>query len=538
MHSESTQTGLHFNLLDEPLIRWRCLAKGDLHRATVPELFAAMAANQLRDFPALRPHQRHPWHAFLTQLAAIAMHRADQAEPWALASDWRAALLALTPNDPDGAAWCLVSPVDRPALLQAPVPGGIDQWDSDVATPDRLDMLITSRNHDLKQARMIHAHPEDWLFSLVSLQTQEGSNSGSYKGVSRMNSGAGSRPGVGVARSGSWSARWVSDLGVLRQTRDQVAVAHGLSVQEGVALTWLIPWDGSKAIGFSSLDPHYIEICRRVRLQSRGGIVARTCKTPRSRIEESLDRKGRTGDPWTPVNKAAEKILTISTKGFDYKLMVDLLLGSEFEPAAAQVLTGWDEGAQLELIARGIARGNSKTEGYHERRIPVAPKLRRLLLGHQRATLAEIAKKRVEAISAMWLLLEDALVLLFANGVFDKKKSGVKKKAGLLSRRFEQSEDARFFADLTTEAEAEDALRSDCRLHWLVGLAERAEAVLHDAFEAGPRNGQQRYKARAAALSRFHDGLRGAKPALPQLAGHYRKQAEKATVNQEGINHV
>ena len=83
--------------------------RGDLHRSSLPELLAAMVADSVRDFPALRPHQRHPWHAFLAQLAAIALHRAGQDEPWIDATDWRTALLALTPDDPDGAAWCLVA---------------------------------------------------------------------------------------------------------------------------------------------------------------------------------------------------------------------------------------------------------------------------------------------------------------------------------------------------------------------------------------------------------------------------------------------
>ncbi len=82
-----------------------------------------MVADRVRDFPVLRPHQRHPWHAFLAQLAAIALHRSAQTEPWADAADWRAALLALTPDDADGAAWCLVAPPERPALLQPRVPG-------------------------------------------------------------------------------------------------------------------------------------------------------------------------------------------------------------------------------------------------------------------------------------------------------------------------------------------------------------------------------------------------------------------------------
>ena len=240
MHPDAAaDTALHYSLLDEPLIRWRCLDRGDTQRSGLPELFAAMAANRLRDFPALRPHQRHPWHAFLTQLAAIAMHRQGQAEPWTSAADWRAALLALTPDDADGAAWCLVSPPDRPALLQAAVPGArVDDWKNTSHAADELDMLVTSKNHDLKGARVRRGEPDDWLFALMSLQTQEGFLGAGNYGISRMNGGFASRPGVGVAALGAWGERWLSDLKTLLAKRESIADANGLAAEDGHALLW------------------------------------------------------------------------------------------------------------------------------------------------------------------------------------------------------------------------------------------------------------------------------------------------------------
>ena len=65
---------LLWSLLDEPLIRWRSTDGGTLQSASLPQLLAAMAANEVRDFPALRPHQRHPWHAFLVQLGVFVHH--------------------------------------------------------------------------------------------------------------------------------------------------------------------------------------------------------------------------------------------------------------------------------------------------------------------------------------------------------------------------------------------------------------------------------------------------------------------------------
>lgn len=130
-HKKDTDTKpeLFGDLLGERLLHYRRVETGERIACTLPELFIAMAKDEVRDFPALRPHQRHPWHAFLVQLAAIALHRSARTEPFDTAQDWKTSLLALTPDDPDGAAWCLVSPVDRPAFMQAPEPSGsIGSW--------------------------------------------------------------------------------------------------------------------------------------------------------------------------------------------------------------------------------------------------------------------------------------------------------------------------------------------------------------------------------------------------------------------------
>lgn len=536
--TESTRVvAPRFNLLDEPLIQWRSADSGDGHRTSLPELLAAMVVDRVQDFPNLRAHQRHPWHAFLTQLAALALHRAGQSQPCAHASDWRAALLALTPDDPDGAAWCLVSPPERPALLQAPVPGeNVHDWKSLLQAADELDMLVTSKNHDVKGARARRAEPDDWLFALVSLQTQEGFLGAGNYGISRMNGGFASRPGVGVAVQGRWGQRWAADVSCLLAHRQQIASSQGLAADDGHGLLWLLPWSGNDSLAMSALDPLYIEVCRRVRLVVEGGrIAARVVGSKAARVA-AKDRNGITGDAWTPVDTAEAKALTISAAGFEYKLMSELLTGGRFTHGAAWRLEGWPPDATLEIIAQATVRGQGKTEGYHERRVPISPRLRRRLAGAQRVNVATIAKQRIEAIAAVRKLLWGALVLLFANGDGDARNDNVSERAGRFARPFEQREDGRFFDDLALEAEAEDGERTHVRVRWLEGLVERAEAVLRDAFSAGPRSGMQRYKARAGALSRFHGGLRGDKvdASLKDLAHH---RAEQRALRTQGEIH-
>jgi CRISPR system Cascade subunit CasA len=524
----TTEQDLHFSLLDREILRYRNV-HGETVTANLPQLLVALGADQVRDFPALRPHQRHPWHAFLVQLAAIAICRTGKAELFTTEHEWRSELLALTPGDPDGAAWSLVSPPGRPALLQAPVPAGrVDDWKSVSMTADELDMLVTSKNHDLKQGRMWRSTPEDWLFALLSLQTQEGFLGAGNYGISRMNGGFASRPGVGVAAVGHWGARWRRDVDALRATRSRTAEARGLSDRGGHALLWLVPWDGASSLAFSTLDPHYIEICRRLRLQLRDGRIRALGTGTKTARVASKELNGVTGDPWTPIDTAAGKALTISAEGFQYKLVAELLLGSKYLPSVAQDLSKASHEERHLLIAQGITRGQGKTERYHERRVAISPKVRSLLMGNEKALLSRISTQRITAIGEIRKLLWLALTVLFNNGAASKDSSdSVKDKATRFSRPFEQAEDSRFFDDLTAEAEASDPAAE--RITWLLGLVDRAETVLRTAFNAGPRSAIQRYRAQAGALSRFHGPLRSDKSPIPELTNHYRQQAKPTT---------
>jgi CRISPR system Cascade subunit CasA len=525
---------LMYSLLDEPLIRYRRVGDGAAVQASLPQLFVAMAADVVRDFPALRPHQRHPWHAFLVQLAAIALHHAGQSEPWATVEEWRAALLALTPNDPDGAAWCLVSPPDRPALLQAPVLGGrVDDWKV-VQTPDRLDMLVTSKNHDLKVGRMDRCSADDWLFALVSLQTQEGWGGSTNYGISRMYSNYGSRSSVTASPAGHLGGRWKRDVRVLAESKAKTAEDRGLKEAGGLALLWLVAWDGSIStqLAFSTLDAHYIEICRRIRFLDAGSHIQCVRDGSSAGRVNGGALKGVTGDPWAPIDREKGAVLTISHKGFDYELLSDIFFGSKFESPPTLTLTAQDASSSPFLLAQGVTRGQSKTEGYHERRVPISPKVRTLLMAQQKTSLAQNAKERIAGIAAMGQLLKAALVTLFSNGTQGKKPSdSAKEKASRFLNPFEQTEDARFFIDLNDEVEAADPAAQ--RLAWMLGLVDRADAILRAAFTAGPRSGIQRYRAQAAALSRFHGSLRGEKSPLPVLANHYHQQAQQHQEDQD-----
>ena len=207
------------NLLTDPLLT---LSNGS--KVSLPALFAAMAKGDVRGFPALRPHQRPAWHMFLVQLGALAFWGAKREDPPVDAADWRADLRRLTPDHPDDAPWRLVvKERDKPAFLQPPDPGGL-RW-AEVSTPDALDLLITSRNHDLKQSVARQANEEDWIFSLVSLQTSEGFGGRGNYGIARMNGGSSSRPMMGLAPepTSGYVGRFFRLVGARRQEADQGA---------------------------------------------------------------------------------------------------------------------------------------------------------------------------------------------------------------------------------------------------------------------------------------------------------------------------
>ncbi|EXJ14510.1 CRISPR-associated protein Cse1 [Imhoffiella purpurea] len=518
---------LRYSLLEETLIGAR-LADGTRIRLTLPDLFVLLAEDRIRDFPALRPHQRHPWHAFLVQLAAMALHEAGQTEPLADEAAWKAALLALTPDDPDGAAWCLIAPPERPALMQAPVPEKtLTAWKNRLLAPDELDMLVTSKNHDLKAARMRHCEPEDWLFALISLQTQEGFLGAGNYGISRMNGGFASRPALGVVPLGGWGRRWARDVRRLLDCRAEIVQDMELCEQGGIGLVWLRPWNGTDSLAFAALDPFYIEICRRIRLlESTDGVSALATGSKAPRID-AKSRNGVTGDPWMPVEMAAGKALTITGKGFDYKLSSELLFGQKFLSPIAQALIEEDGQQGILILARGVTRGQGKTEGYHERGIPISPKVRGFMIQKKTDGLAKIAEERVSDIGKMRGLLWTALATLFENGApKDTFGDSAKDKANLFSKPFEQYEDARFFGGpLGLNEEIESEQPGNMRLRWYLDMAERAQSILTDAFDSGPRSGEQRYRARAAAMSRLHGGLRSDKT-LPTLAHYYKTQKD------------
>ena len=516
------------NLLTEKLIRFD-QAGQPRAEASLPEVYEALLDDRVEAFPALRPHQRHAWHAFQVQLGAMALHQAGRTEPPADAGEWRELLRALTPAWPGDEPWHLVvDDLTQPAFMQpsASAQERIADYKNAVSTPDELDMLVTSKNHDLRAAVAAQAGVDDWLVALITQQTMEGFGGAGNYGISRMNGGLGSRPAFSLAPARqSPGAHIRRDIIALLEYRPQL-LADSSMVDGGAGLLWTLPWDGAaaEALLLNRLDPFYIEICRRIRLRSApdsasvAGLRGIRATSKAARIEGKT-LKGKTGDPWTPVNQGRDGLpLTLGAGGFTYKRVTEYLTSANWNHPPLLKPTPAESRADggMQLVARAMVRGQGKTEGYHERIIPIGHKVKRAMLRRSETQeLGDIAKLRIQEVGTIQRILSHAIQTFIARGDSDQASPEHRALARPWLNRLDEIVDARFFADLQTEFEAEESDRPAIRKAWLKndnnndGVIDHARTLLREATESLPCPAIYRYKAQVNAEGLFEGRLRG-----------------------------
>ena len=511
------------NILSDNLIRID-FGSNSGKSVSLPELYSALMADRVEAFTALRHYQHHPWHAFLAQLGAMAMHRAGIDTPPETSVEWAGLLRVLTPEYPNDGPWQLVvDDITKPAFMQPPARSAdkLTDYKNEVTTPDELDMLVTSKNHDLKASVAEQAGIDDWLFALLTLQTMEGFGGAGNYGISRMNGGLGSRPAFSLAPVGQKPGTHVRrDILALLEFRQQILDRHpGYPTNGGATLLWALPWDGtpSESLLLSRLDPFYIEVCRRIRLRLDvdGNLQGIRASSRAARID-GRDLKGRTGDPWTPANGSREGLpLTLSAGGFNYKRVAEYLTSADWEPPAlmrpTQAECRSDDGMQL--VARSMVRGQGKTEGYHQRIIPIGHKVKMAMLRRDSSQdLGDISKSRIEQISIVQRILSHAIQVFASRGDDDNVSPEHRELARPWLNRLEEIVDTHFFEDLQTEFEATPDRRQAIRNQWLMngkdGVVDHARNVLHWAQDDVPCPIAYRYKARERTDSLFEGRLR------------------------------
>ncbi len=493
------------SLLDDPFIRVR-FTGGTVRGCTLPHVLAALVRGDVLAFEALQPHQQQPWHSFLVQLAAMGVARVNGGAIPEDAATWRDVLLGLSGGSE--AAWHLVvEDVAQPAFMQPPVPEGSvkkAKYKADVPTPDQLDVLITSKNHDVKAQRIVHPRPEHWLFSLLTLQTMEGFLGRGNYGVVRMNGGFGNRPMVGLTKGLSWGDRFRRDLHVLLAARENLSHRYDL---DGHVLLWLEPWDGGKKSGIplDTCDPYFIEICRRIRFTAEDGqIVCWRANTKGQRVAAPEALNGATGDPWTPVDKAAAKALTVGERGFTYDLLRQIFLSGEYaRPAALEFQEDERHGAYL--VARTLVRGQGKTDGLHHRIVPISKNISGRLFRdpEERERLGARARQRVRIASDVQRkVLYPAVAALLSSGRDEKVDW---ERVAPWTDAFDRAVDDRFFESLWASVEMD---QDAARAAWEAVLWEEAQRQFADAEGSTPIASVHRWRARSKAQSIFHGRAR------------------------------
>ncbi len=524
MTSTVANTRTILNLLAEPLIRIDS-PDGTRAAASLPDLYAALASDSVGSFPALRPHQRHAWHAFLVQLGALAMHRAGLSEPPRESMPWRELLHGLTPEFTGDEPWQLVvGDVTRPAFLQPPA--GSREREADYAhaidTPDELDMLVTSKNHDLKASVAHDAAVDDWMFALVTLQTMEGFGGAGNYGISRMNGGMGNRPAFSLAPPGGPGAHVMRDIAALLACRGEIISAHAMR-ESGAALLWTIPWDGTRAemLLLSDLDPFYVDVCRRVRMAAGAdGRLRAVRSVSRAARVNSEGLSGRTGDPWTPVNRKVGKSLTLAAGGFTYRRITAYLTSPDWETPVLLAPTPDERRSSrpMQLVARAMVRGQGKTEGYHERIVPLRSRALRAFgaeradaTGSRAGELGTIAEERIGQVATVQRILSHAIQVFLAGGDSTATRPEMRDRARTWLNRLDMFVDATFFADLQVELEADAEKRHAVRRSWLLGVIDAAREAQRDATAALPCPAIHRYRASVRAEAVFEGRVRGPK---------------------------
>lgn len=469
-------------------------------------VFAALARGEADGFPALRPHQREPWHAFCVQVAAMALIRAGERELPVTEEDWRRLLIGLTPDWPDGEAWSLVvEDWTKPALLQPPVVRLTDAKDykNRLTTPDALDMLVTSKNHDVKQRRMVHAREEDWLFALVTLQTSTAYGGAKTYGSSRMNGKTGSRLAMRVRPAGGASRSFRRDVSLLIDADDIES--------EKLGLLWLDPWDGEISLSFGELNrPLYVDCSRRIRLvQHADGMFAEYATSSQARVESSA-QNGKTHDPWAPIKADLTASVTPKRDTFGYRKTSDLLASPK--PYLGNLYASDDAiGLSIELAAL-VRRGgtDTNTDGLFRRQVFISRQIQK----HQRSSefldlTGRIAKRRSDEVGKTTWALRRALFMLFQGAPVKRRGDGTfeditrfdddatGKKVMPWTGRFDVEVDRIFFDDPFWAEIGEE--EGQHRQPWRKKLREIAREVFDEAAESAPRTDVRRVRARVRA---------------------------------------
>lgn len=494
---------LEHSLLSEPLLRVAAGSDPAAAALSLPQVLARLSAGEALVFEALRPHQQAPWHAFLVQLAYLALEGMDDPVPPTSAQAWVDLLHGLTPDHPDDAPWCLLNTDwQAPAFLQPPCSAGREaEFKNSADAAQDIDVLVTARHHDEKTGKL--PLDERALDTLVyALVVQQGWSSflgrGNYNTM-RMNGGFSSRPQFRLAYGRGSGAEFVRDLTALLDDRDAMAerfkAAHGADAAPAHRLLWLPLWDDDP-LALPSVHPYCLEVCRRVRLVRQDARLLLRRAASKSMRVAAKEHRGDVLDPWVPIVRGDEpKALTAQAHSLGYRSLQSLIF--DRSKVALPVLAQPSEREQERnqagtLVAQVLVSGDGGTDGLLVRELPMpAPVLSQWLSAP--AALAQRSQLFVHLAGlAAGKVLRSAL-LQFVDGSADVdwQNRDFGRAVQPWIDRFETRVDEAFFPQLfaTIEAGLSDI---DAQQPWVQWLALTCRDLLDEAAQAlSTRNGSR-----------------------------------------------
>ena len=487
-------------------------ADGAVACLSLPQVLARLSAGEDLGFDALRPHQRPAWHAFLVQLAYLALEGEDEPVPPTSAEAWCDKLRALTPGHDDDAPWCLVnSDWQRPAFMQPPcsVARMVDFKRTADSAQD-IDVLVTARHHDEKTGKLPLTDEalDGLVFALISLQGWSSFMGAGNYNTMRMNGGFSSRPQFrltfGPRGAGT---EFLRDLQALLDARESLfddarALGVGIAAEPPHQLLWLLPWD-SGSLPLESVHPLCLEVCRRVRLVVEGGrLLLRRAASDAMRVA-AKEQRGCVLDPWVPLmNEDPPKALTAQSHTLGYRTLQGLLfdrnkallprlaMPSQRERRANQHAT---------LVAQVLVSGDGRTDGFLSREVAMsAPVLSRLLTDE--AAMARRSQRFVDLAGQAAGKAYRSALLQFVDGSddVDFKNRDFTRAVEPWVERYEQAIDEVFFTHLFDGIDRQlDAASAD--REWVVCLQAAAQTLLLDAMQSLPTREPSRLLAQARA---------------------------------------
>jgi len=478
---------------------------------TLPGVLTAFSDGPgIKVYPNMRPHHRQGWECFITQLAAIALHKAGKTkcEPGLV---WERLLLDLTNGD--RRPWTLVDDPNAPAFFQCPwVEPPVGKEISVFVTPDSysrsggcLDLFSAKDELAVKSHQMTQAPVDSWIYTLVTRQTLTGSRGRGWASSSR-----GGRSYAAVVFRDDPGLTFRTHVDLILGARDEWADRDGFAMSGGKALLWLYPWPADdspdSASGFieKDLDPLFIDTARNYRMYIREGqLTAKACNRERPRVKDerranrnraSVVNGGILSDPWCPLAKRKEGIGTISLYGgSDYWILAGMVAacgrtqsedGVVIPSLCQQIPPRLMERPDATLVAQGF-RVNST--------VPFWPFFRRdipLPVAFQKGTLGHYTKTMLNLVGHPSASGKKGITKALANAARIIRRAGSKKRTPAESEvvpRFHRWIDHEFFdrlaefipeGDVPTQ-DQKDVFRNRC-VKWAAGIAE---TVLNEVLE-------------------------------------------------------